>query len=80
LQGRIFELLKTQGAGQENSEGGPFSPEEVEIILKGKYLPLNIRAQQAARDIQKSGLRVRIIMEGPEFPRALLLKRIPSQA
>jgi hypothetical protein len=32
------------------------APEEIEVILKGKYYPLFLRAKQAARDIEKRGL------------------------
>jgi hypothetical protein len=34
------------------------APEEAEVILRGKYLPLFIRARQAQRNIQKTGLTV----------------------
>jgi hypothetical protein len=32
------------------------APEEIEVILKGKYYPLFLRARQAQRDIEKRGL------------------------
>ena len=59
-EARALEAIEAEGAAEVESIGKTWglSTEEVEVILKGKYLPLFIRARQAARDILKSGLTV----------------------
>jgi hypothetical protein len=53
-----LEAIEAEGLAEVETIGRAWdlAPEEIEIVLKGKYLPLYIRARQAQRDIARRGL------------------------
>ena len=59
-EARALEEIEAEGAAEVETIGKTWglSPEEIAVILRGKFLPLYIRGRQAARDISKNGLTV----------------------
>ena len=59
-EARALEAIEAEGAAEVETIGKTWglSPEEIAVILRGKFLPLYIRGRQAARDIERNGLTV----------------------
>ena len=57
---KALEAIMAEGLAEIETIGKTWglAPEEVDVILKGKYLPLFIRNRQAAMDIAKNGLMI----------------------
>jgi hypothetical protein len=59
-EARALAVIEAE-ALQEAEEIGKtwgLAPEEIEFVLRRKYVPLIVRAKMAARDIRKNGLSV----------------------